>query len=212
MKTRWPVVGAVAVALAVACIGCGKRQSAQSPASTATSSIPLPEWAPKNPSAEFLRAAAVLNVPPTLEEMRGVAKSEMEAQANVARLTSYYTLAYELFGSLTDEQIRQFETAWEVRIPVKSASKKQRAALEKWFNGKAKGAFTGDFDPLVILYKHGAKEDLSNVEFGFDHGGIPPGSATVYSVTLCWWVKQPDGKTDAFNTGQVGLTDASQRR
>ena len=125
-------------------------------------------------------------------------------------MSKWHTLAYELFGSLTDEQIQRFETAWEVRVPIKSATKEQRAALDKWF--QAKGLLSPGFDPLVALYERGGKEDLSNVEFGFDHGGIGRGTAGTYAVCLGWWIKRPDGSVDADTGYIIGTTDPSRRR
>jgi hypothetical protein len=196
--------------LAFAAIGCGHRGAQQK--TGVPSGVVLPEWAPKNPSPEFARAAAVLNAPPTLQEMRDTValpgKSEMEIQAAVERTTRHYIRAYGVFGALTDEQIRQLEDAWEVRIPIKSATPQQRAALDQWFGGGAKG---GSHDPLIWLYKEGAKEDLSNVDFGFEHTAAR-GSTKIYPIALCWWVKQANGKVDRFSGDVVGFTDPSRRK
>ncbi len=62
----------------------------------------LPSWAPKRPSKEFLRAAKVLKPIPE------------EAQT----YTPIYVPAWELFGSLTDQQVRQFLTPTQQSQPI----------------------------------------------------------------------------------------------
>ena len=184
--------------------GCGRKGAeAPEPKPTETTDVPLPEWAPENPSREFLRAAKVLT-PFPLEMLRRGAASELEAQANIASSTKLKTAQYELFGSLTDEQIERFLNTGEVRLPIKSLTKKQRAAFDNLVKTRRELSY-GDL--LVVLYKHGAAEDLSNVEFGFNDGAMGP----AFMVRLDWWVRQPDGTVDEFNTGMFAYLETSSK-
>ncbi len=186
--------------------GCGRETPKESVSDTGgqVTDVALPEWAPENPSREFLRAAKVLT-PYPLEQLRGDAASELEAQANIARRSESYTADYELFGSLTDEQIERFLNTGEVRVPIKSLTKKQRAAFDNWVN--TSDQLHPNFDPLVTLYKHGAAEDLSNVDFGYSDGAMGP----AFQVRLDWWVRQPDGTVDEFNTGMFAYLETSSK-
>jgi len=59
----------LSVPLMVLAFGCSHRapQRPSAPAPAPKASVPLPEWAPKDPSPEFLRAAKVLKpMPPEL--------------------------------------------------------------------------------------------------------------------------------------------------
>jgi len=131
--------------------------------------MPLPEWAPKNPSPEFLRAAKVLE-PDLPEFFYSRDKDDLAVKASWARYSRTLPAAWELFGTLSDEQIEAFLTVREVRIPVKDLSHKQRAMLNHYFEVwrkvfKGVSAINTEFgdDWLVGLYKLGANEDLSNV-------------------------------------------------
>ncbi|NIO75939.1 MAG: hypothetical protein GTN69_08680 [Armatimonadetes bacterium] len=174
--------------------GCGGRKPQESTADNKreTDGLLLPNWAPENPSPEFLRAAKVLK--PIPEE--------------VMPYTPLFPAAYEFFGTLSDEQIADFmkpkqqrtpiktvaergmrdvyketfgaqevgdEFVWEqnmIYLPVKSLTPAQRAAFENLFvASKEEVAGTSDDDLLVHLYKLGAEEDLSNVRIGFDTFG-----------------------------------------
>ncbi len=78
-----------ALALALMALGCGDR-AARNPTTTAAGQkamVPLPEWAPKDPSAEFLRAAKVLKpLPP--EMLDAWAKGQPAMQAAVPRASA----------------------------------------------------------------------------------------------------------------------------
>jgi hypothetical protein len=187
MSTKWLRLGfAIGLVLAFGS-GCGRRTAQRPPTVTPTAEarVPLPEWAPKNPSPEFVRAAKVLKpVPP--EVLAKVAASGAAAQALVARYQRTWVPAYELFGALGDQQIERFKSLREVRVPVKSMTRSQRRALDSYFEAWRK-AMVGDSIPdwLVYLYKDGAKEDLSNVEAGFVSDGR--------GVNLQFWITRPDG-------------------
>ena len=186
--SRWFGLLVLTTALALA-PGCGQRQAqreaAERPAQTAD--VPLPEWAPENPSPEFLRAAKVLK--PLPEDVGGAG-----SPLGVA--------FYEMFGALTDEQIATFlerkqgklpsdapaetralftekfgarevggELVYsrnEVSVPVKSLTPAQRRAFEKVEAVWSEAIKAEDNEDLLVkLYKIGAKEDLSNVDIAF---------------------------------------------
>jgi hypothetical protein len=182
-------VTAIAVAVLVLA-GCGHR-AAQKPASTPAApkaALPLPEWAPKNPSPEFLRAARMLKpMPAELEWLsaRGV-PSESEKSLAAKRMMLVWPAAYEFFGALSDEQIAQFlrvreleapptgsrtgsmrVRGHEVVMPAKMLTTKQRAALDRFFDAARRSGQ----DVLLWLYEAGAKRDLSNVKVGFTTAG-----------------------------------------
>jgi len=185
----------IAVAVIVimcAFAGCSKQAaqtpSAQAPPNSPTATgVPLPEWAPKDPSPEFLRAARVLKpLPP--EMLVEYAQGDKAKEAEIRRNMGAWPAHYEFFGTLTDEQIQHFLSKKQIRIPVRSLTPKQRAAMERFFSEwrrVMKGTEYPDF--LVLLYKFGAKEDLSNVEVGFDaHSGV--------IVHVKFWVRSPGGE------------------
>ena len=194
------------VAALLLCAGCTKapampvQEQSQKPKAVRTfQGVLLPEWAPEHPSPEFMRAARVLR--PMPEE--ALVKSAKEGQYNEALLIRYrktWPVTYELFGTLTEEQMRQFRATKKVRFPVKAMTKRQRATLDRWFEvWRESMAGCGDKameDLLVTLYKAGAKEDLSNVEFGFD----VPAKAPVH---LRLRLKGPMGESEG-----IGLTFA----
>jgi len=204
----------LAVMLPLACgaatcllAGCGSGKEAgykgSAPRKTivAKTGIPLPEWAPENPSPEFLRAAKALKPLPA------------DAGGGGSPLAVAF---YEMFGALTNEQIAAFleckqgtipaDSSDEVRalfrekygaeevggqlvysmnevsVPVKSLSPAQRKAFDEvqaaWSEEmKAQG----EEDLLVRLYKIGASEDLSNVDVSF--------TATGHEVHFCLLVR-----------------------
>lgn len=80
----------VALCFVMVCVaaGCG-RKAEKTPAAKATppAGVGLPDWAPKNPSPEFLRAAKVLKPLPE------------DAGGGGSPLTVAF---HEMFGALTD--------------------------------------------------------------------------------------------------------------
>jgi hypothetical protein len=153
---------------------------------------PLPDWAPKGPSPEFLRAAKVLKpLPP--EMLVGAAQGDAALEAMLARYTRSFAAAYEFFGTLSDEQIERFLSTKVIRLPVRSLTSAQRAALDNWFDAFRQAMEGGPpelADFRVILYKAGATEDLSNVDVGIRAGEGPGGG---HLVDIRFWVRQPDG-------------------
>jgi hypothetical protein len=200
MNLAWRVLGIIGTGVALAAFGCGKAKQPPE-ATSARASVPLPDWAPENPSPEFLRAARVLK-PMPLETISPGEDAVPGLAAVSARIRQTWPATYALFGSLTDEQIERFMLTKEVRIPIKSLTAPQREALDTWFQAyreamKGAGeALPVPDDYLVELYKHGAVEDLANVDVGF--ATVPVGSSdssivSSHRVHIWFWVKQPEG-------------------
>ncbi len=122
-------VGILIVA-AAAFSGCGKR-AVEAPRRNAaqTAGVPLPEWAPENPSPEFLRAARVLKpIPPEIWRRFGE-QAGPEIEAILERFPNTYAPAWEFFGSLSDEQIEHLRSSGTVRVPLRSMTASQRHIL-----------------------------------------------------------------------------------
>jgi len=205
---RGSAMGVLAAVLVAFCMaGCGRKSAQHPPKPVAQSvGVPLPEWAPKNPSPEFLRAARVLKPLPD-ELLQGIVGESAEGASLLQRYRGTMPASYEFFGTLDDRQIERLRTTHEIRIPVKALTPKQRAALNHWFGdwrAVMKGMRPELEDFLVSIYKIGGKEDLSNVDVGFTavrqqggHGGhIVPG----HLVQIYFWVKQPGGKVVDLGT------------
>ena len=100
--------------------------------------------------------------------------------------------AWELFGSLSDEQIGHFESARSVRVQIAEMTPPQRRALEQFFSvyrQTMKGVpITSEWseDVVVELYRAGAREDLSNVDLIFD---VRAGGA----VRMVMYARKADG-------------------
>ncbi len=163
---------AVAGLVAVLLCGCGRH--AASPASKPVArplvvtkdGTPLPEWAPAKPSPEFLRAARFVQ---PIRETPG-ADGGIAGEAGAAHLHRALVPAWELLGSLSDEQLAELASTREVRLPVKSLTEKQRALLDHGFavwRQEMKAVPGWPADALVELYKGGAREDLSDVTLSF---------------------------------------------
>jgi hypothetical protein len=153
----------LSLALAAGCARRGAEQPSE-PEPTQTTDVLVPEWAPENPSPEFLRAAKVLKPYPLEELLRG-SNAETITQAEVELQVRVWPAGYEFFGTLSDEQVERFLSGKdkEILIPVKTLTSKQRAALNRYFEASRQAMK----DRIVELYKSGAKEDLSNVDAGF---------------------------------------------
>ena len=194
-------LAAGAVAVLAPLVGCGREADApdrlvtanQVPRAERLDLPPLPDWAPKDPSPEFLRAARVLK-PMPMEILLEDAEGDAARTATSTRAVRTWPATYEFFGTLTDEQIERFRSTKVIRVPTRSLSEAQRAALDNWFEAfreAMRGAPTEDRDFLVILYKCGANEDFSNVEVGFDTHGE---SRVVH---IKFWITHPDGNVIA---------------
>ncbi|UCC69063.1 MAG: hypothetical protein JSV79_03860, partial [Armatimonadota bacterium] len=134
--SRWCSLLLLTIALDLA-PGCGQPQAQQGPAErpAQTADVPLPDWAPKNPSPEFLRALSVLK-PIPLEELTRGGGSGPAAEAQALRHRLMWPAAYEFFGTLSDEQIQRFLSSREeekkILIPMQSLTPKQRRAFDTW--------------------------------------------------------------------------------
>ncbi len=159
--------------------------------------VTLPSWAPQHPSKEFLRAARILremgtDVPPLPDTPQ-----PQEDLAGKAFSTHYHrTLVptWELFGTLGDKQVARFLSTKQIRLPVKSFTKKQRDLLDRYFEvwrqemkGLPERENEWSRDWLVALYKEGAREDLSNVLLTFQ-------VRSRGRVAMILYVTQPGGK------------------
>jgi hypothetical protein len=159
-------------------------------ASKITGYSALPFWAPEHPSKAFLRAAKVLRPIPVESYIR---RQEADPINGSLFIKCAYTLEpiYELFGLLTDKQIQQFILSKKIRLPVKTLNTAQHKVLNDFFEVFRKtmeNEPTIDDDCLVMLYKKGAQEDLSNVDLGFVHDGI--------NVYFQFWIRPSDSDID----------------
>jgi len=179
-------------------LGCGRKAATPpAPPAAQTPNVPLPEWAPMNPSPEFLRAAKVLKpIPPEL--LARIGETSPSAGVAVSRYSMTLIPAYEFFGTLSDEQVERFLSSDDkkILIPVKSLTARQRAALDTWFDTYQKvneGTMPPDIkwaeDYRVVLYKTGAKRDLSNVRVGFI-------AKAGHAVHILFCITRQDGSQD----------------
>jgi len=215
---RRRLTGAAAMLALTYLAGCSDRQTPPVPGSrpaaeTAEKLPALPEWAPEDPSREFVRAARVLKPIPE----------------DVASYSPLWPAAYEFFGTLTDKQVMKFlrprqmrhaleEMSEEVRalfkerygaeevggklvyehrhvsVPFGSLTARQREVFDKLVEGwrETDWGDPDEADLIVRLYKRGAKEDLSNVEVAF--------SATGHVVNIDFVVRLPEGRVGSINT------------
>jgi hypothetical protein len=171
--------------------GCNKQPQKQSnnAAAAKIQQVILPDWAPKHPSSEFLRAAKILK-PFPMESYANSGNHLMDQTFN-AKFNAVLVPAWEFFGTLSDEQTSKLFNSKEIvlhksvdpkfakvnrarllNLPIKSMTAKQQAALKRYlklygetFKGFGHNGPDGnwDEDKLILLYKLGAKEDLSNV-------------------------------------------------
>jgi len=180
----------VVISLVLAPLGCRGRSPGAPPAANraGTGQASLPGWAPKHPSPEFLRALKVLK-PQPLASLRLPGATDAENAIEARQATIMWPAAYEFFGTLSDAQVERFLTSKQLLIPVQSLTPKQRRAFDKWANawGEWRAGSYPDADFLVLLYKMGAKRDLSNVRVGF--------LAHSHIVGVTAHVTQPDGTT-----------------
>jgi hypothetical protein len=204
MKARYwiPVVIIVVVAMFFAY----SRRAAHEPATSGgirhVAGVMLPEWAPKNPSPEFIRAAKTLKPLPKEALVRlSSGQFGQTAQAVVEKFSRTWVADYELFGTLTNQQIDKFKSTGTVRIPIENLRKSQRIALDNYFGvwkEDMTGVGAGVDDMLVMLYESGATKDLYNVDVGF-------AKMESHLVHMCFWVKKSDGKVENVNIYFAGI-------
>ena len=150
--------------------GCGRKSTQKPPKPTTQKvAIPLPEWAPKDPSPEFLRAAKVLKpLPAELLQRKG--ESVGVSDSVLKMYTKWWAAGYDLFGTLSDRQVARVRSTGLIRLRFASLTPKQRQAFESFMAAKdsALAGVSGYTEYRVVLYKFGAKQDLSNVDVGFE--------------------------------------------
>jgi hypothetical protein len=137
-----------------------------------------------------MRAWQVLKPTPD-EAFTRFGEGDPSRLALAKRVSQTWAAAFEFFGTLSDGQMKRFLSTREIRMPVGSLGARQRAALDNWFERwrvvmKSNGTVPEDF--LVVLFKMGAREDLSNVDVGFT------AKTTGRRVHTIFWVRQPNGK------------------
>ncbi|NIM07268.1 MAG: hypothetical protein GTN69_08670 [Armatimonadetes bacterium] len=155
--------------------GCGGGTSRQDSAGSIDQAgkVALPEWAPEQPSEGLLRAVEVLKPVPLEEDDLSRADMPKEIKQVLLELKRRVDpLLWELFGTLSDEQMERFAASKEIHLRFRQLTEPQRAALEavldvnKGAELQVDGQPFGDF--RTSLYKAGAQEDLSNLIIGFD--------------------------------------------
>jgi hypothetical protein len=201
---------ALALALLVPFVAAGCARHAPEPtarpAVATKADTPLPDWAPENPSPEFLRAARLMQ---PFRETPGP-EPGLGAKAMSVHFNRTQIAAWEVLGSLTDGQLAHLVSTKEVLLPVKSLTEKQRALLERYFavwrremKDLPERETEWGKDWLVDLYKGGAREDLSNVLLTFQ-------VRSRGRVAMILYVVKPDGSLSV--PFPAGIADLDERR
>jgi hypothetical protein len=190
------------ILLAAVTAGCARHAPAPKPvaepAAAATTTVPLPDWAPKNPSPEFLRAAKVLKPIPA-DMMQNAGEAMQVPAAVLKRYERWWPAGWEFFGTFSDDQIERVRKTGFLRVHVRDLTPKQREAFEA-FMGAIDRALAGAARPeyRVSLYKFGAKKDLSNVDVGFD--------TDAHALLIRTWVPTPGAPGKSITTGDAFAT------
>jgi hypothetical protein len=153
----------------------------------------LPEWAPADPSDEFLRGLRALLVVPTEQVLAPAGDNEELATYLKKMMNTLWPPAFELFGSLSEEEMATFFAEEELRLPVPSLPAEQQTVLDRWLAAAdtviARAPVGSDVPPkggyMALMKEEGAEEDLSNVDVGF---GSKNGMVGVY-----FWIKKTPG-------------------
>jgi len=141
--------------------------------------VRLPAWSPKNPSAEFIRAAKVLK---PLN-----ADTKQDASARVPM--------WECFGALTDKQLKSFMKIQQEKLNTAKMNPKSLSYMKQHYGAVEKDNFLvydtrritipvkslpavqrKAFDKAIEsnradLLRYGALKDMSNVDLVFDAKG-----------------------------------------
>jgi len=150
----------------------------------------LPSWAPKHPSKEFLRAAKVFKpIPP---EVQAYDPLYVPAWEFFGTLTDQQVIAFMQRKQVTVPRTGMDEGAverlkthlgaresgaalvWythEVGIHFPSLSARQRRVFDSLVKAFPNEKMHRRDDLLVVLFRVGAKKDLSNVQVGFGAAG-----------------------------------------
>jgi len=193
----WLLYGSAVLAVVSASCGMPAALAAEEEVTEDPSEVAaLPEWAPEEPSEEFLRAVQVLGFIPRQEVLPEGADAEMAAFLT-AMTEILWPRSFEFFGSLSDEQVQKFLAEQEIRLPIPLLPSSQKTALDRWLAAAdelimrapeaarpvdqtlAKGGY------LAVLQEQGAQEDLSNVDVGF--------KARRGVVGVYFWIKRSAG-------------------
>lgn len=190
-RTRWTGVALATVVVAVVA-GCGGKAKQESAQVKLPPGVVLPEWAPKNPSPEFIRAATVLKPMPA-DTSPGAQGGGLSAGAFEQRFHRALPAAWEFFGALSDEQIQGLRSTKSLHLGVAELAQPQRAAMDRFF-ATWRSAMQGlpadperyTLDYVADLHRLGAAQDLSNVdiELAVRGSGI---------VAMLLRVRRPDG-------------------
>jgi len=193
MKLRWYVLGVMFAVVLAAITGGGAALAAAKlkPAPSAAGKkkpapLVLPSWAPKNPSKKFLRAARVLKpIPAEAEPYSPMHLAAWEffgslSDKQIAAFQKRQQVSLPISGVKPDvrhflkENVGAREVGGklvyythDVYVEYKSLSPQQQQLFHNIVKAFAESVTDGDRDLLVVLYKCGAKKDLSNVEVGF---------------------------------------------
>jgi hypothetical protein len=189
------------MALGATTAGCARHHGAPpapKPATAAKATPPLPEWAPKNPSPEFLRAARVLRPIPA-DMMQNAGEAMQVPAAVLKRYERWWPAGWEFFGTFSDAQIEQVLKTKFLRVHVRNLTPRQRKAFEAFMDA-IDSALAGASRPeyRVSLYKFGAKKDLSNVDVGFD--------MDAHALLIRIWVPTPGAAGKSITTGDAFAT------
>jgi hypothetical protein len=180
--------------------GCAHRSAPPPPKAKPTQAvkIPLPDWAPKSPSPEFLRAAKVLKPIPA-DMMQNAGEAMRVPAAVLKRYERWWPAGWEFFGTFGDDQIERVRKTKFLRMHVRDLTPRQREAFEAFMDAIDR-ALAGAARPeyRVSLYKFGARKDLSNVDVGFD--------TDAHALLIRTWVPTPGAPGKSITTGDAFAT------
>jgi hypothetical protein len=188
----------IALLLPLSAAGCAHHAPAPKTRPAAKESVPLPDWAPKNPSPEFLRAARVLKPIPA-DMMQNAGEAMQVPAAVLKRYERWWPAGWELFGTFSDAQIEQVLKTKFLRVHVRNLTPRQRKAFEAFMDAIDSAlAVASRPEYRVSLYKFGAKKDLSNVDVGFD--------IDAHALLIRTWVPTPGAAGKSITTGDAFAT------
>lgn len=150
---------ALTLTAALACAGCSRDRV----------KTDQPAWVVQHPSPAVRRAARTLR-PLSPEILNAMARRFPGGKQGLDGYCRTIPVIYELFGTLSPEQLRQFRARDRVFIPMRSLTPEQRRLVEKWFDLWQKemtAAPANIRDLRPVLQQIGVKKDLSNLEVGF---------------------------------------------
>jgi hypothetical protein len=207
---------ACALVLLVAVGGAGVAMAAEeaAPSEKPPEATVMPEWAPDDPSDEFLIGLRALAAVPG-EQVLKPAEGNAELTAFLTQMMEeVWPPAFEFFGALTEEQRATFFAKNEVRMEMSSVPEAPRATLDRWFAAMDRmlaatpeGVWPEEDGPpeggyLELLRDDGAADDFSNVEVGF--------GARSGMVGLYFWIEPIDGGPGGLVTNDFAMLKGDQ--